>query len=527
MFNDYKKKHPSYDAFLAENHLGMKQIYNAIDVAFNLYNGSIRPSINRLMYKGDISDLDNSIIKRLNANTLNAIKNHIDNKNTFMRDELCNLRECHRKIGEFDLHVFGFMKLGEKSRNDLDEDIEMLHSNSNNITRSDLFDFTSCIHVGLFFNKDGIRYNLNHYESSHVHFSFDISCVLVRMLTQGALKNDIAITLDAMVNVILNKMIMWECVRATMIKAIFDNTSYDVRNTGNRDSISHIDLLKFLTIYKTFYNGINEINVDNGLSIKEALTKLDLNLAGMNFNNGLMCYMNSVYDKLNNNFFDEKRQIDKDIDYYFDLVRFILRESYVVKPNGNIATNNMINNYGLVARLKSEDASCESVINEIESFVSDNIYDSYYMDAYESFNTQVDKTFIDGCEAEGVNVYNLIPLDYEEFVKKSRSYSLMKLKSSQKKLFLEYENEVLKLKSDINNCRTPEVQRSLIDRSTSISKRINIDLSRSSDEFFDGMLILLDTLRVKLTDELASMDYKRMRNTMLYGNLKTKTNFDY
>ena len=520
MFNDYKKKHPSYDAFLAENHLGMKQIYDAVNDAYNIYNNFVidvrRSDLN-------IDKLDESYIKRLNVNALNNLKQVIDHRHTYMRAEWNILRDSHRNQGEYELHVFGFMKLGERSKNDLDDDIEMLHSNSLNDTRADLFDFNSCLLVGYFFNKDGIKYNLDNYEASHVHFSIDVSGVLVRMLTQGALKNDRRLIHDAMVNVIFSKMVIWECIKTTMFKAVFDYTSYTTRIHNIKD-ISHIDLLKFLTIYKVYYNSINGIISKDNLSITDAMKKLELNLLGMNFNNGMMSYMNSIYDKLNNNFFDEKRLIDKEIDYYFDLVRFILRESYIVKPNGNIATNNMINNYGLIANIKSEDASCESVITEIKSFVSNNIYDSYYTDGYESFNNMKDDKFIEGCES---NVYNMIPTNYEEFVGKSRSYALMKLKNNQKKMFLEYENEILKLKSDISNCRTPEAQRSLIDRSSSISKRINIDLSRSNDEFFDGMLIVLDGLRVKLTNELAGIDFKRIRNTMLYGNLKTKTNFDY
>lgn len=527
MFNDYKKKHPSYDAFISENNIGMKEVHNAITSALALYNEFSKDCWRAYKDgKCDTSLLDRKYVKRLNENTMHALAS-FNYQVASPSNGYAICREAHTHIGEYQVHVHGFMKLGERSKNDLDDDIEMLHSNQDNELRTDLFDFNSCLHVGYYFEKDGFKYSLNPYEASHTHFSFDISGVLLRMLTQGKLKNDTRLIYDAMVNVLFNKMITWELTKFSMFKIILDNMTFKMTENV-RHGIAHIDLLKFLSIYKVFYNSINGIQVGTGLSIKEILDNIELKITGMNFDNGIMSYMNSIYDKLNNNLFDEKRQIDKDIDHYFDLVRFTLRESYIIKPNGNIATNNIIDNNGMVMPLTHDNISCESVreINDTLDFLKCSDLNEYY----DRYNNQKDQTFIAGIESNTDPINSMeafMSLDYETFVSKSRSYALMKLSSKHKKLFLEYENEILKLKSDSMNCRTPEVQRSLIDKSTSISKRINIDINNNHDEFFDGLLLLLDSYRVRLTNDLASIDFKKLRNSMLYGNLKTKTNFDY
>lgn len=635
MFTNYKKHHPNYKPFLQENQFGLKLMMDALQYAFKKYEEFTSSDLrffnmeNRSQEKL-MKHLDNWAIW-LSPDVRDQIISFIQGKE-YKPTEWSFIRNTHYNQGEYEFHIHGLLKLGDLSKNDLDDDIEMFHSNNNQL-RVDMFDYTKAICVGLFFKKDGYGYNLSPADARHVHFSIDVSDVLIRMLTQNKFKNDHTQIIEGIARCIFNKMIKWELIKFNMFKIIYDNSSCIKLGEEPVKTIPGSDLIRLLIVYKYYYDMVNGIISASSdyKSLDDHLDAIDYQLKLMGFTNGQFSIMNSVHHKISNNFLNEKRIIDQDIDQAFDLCRFMLKDSYVVKPSGAIAVNNLVDNNGRITVIKNENIGTESstniaiifhnyfhnimtpdVVAGIEecyypidsSFTSgveseDILKDFYYKKPYPKnilklwnisttkdlrekmnninqdisklvdlessqinaikkmggkylgnsygnpvfltndnkivyFDSETDSdkpfkisTFENDIKAEDGTEDLNISADYDTFIKNDRSMLLLKLNSNEKRLYIKYENEVMRLRGDISNCQTPEMQSILIDRSTSLSERINLEATKSHSEYLVAGLIVLDSYRNSITSELSKIDFDKRRKGMLYGVLKTKTNFDY
>lgn len=116
---------------------------------------------------------------------------------------------------------------------------------------------------------------------------------------------------------------------------------------------------------------------------------------------------------------------------------------------------------------------------------------------------------------------------YDSMNRANRTKILLQLDNKQRNIYRKLEGELMRLRADMVACRTPEVQKSLINRSTNLGKLLDIELNDTDIEIFQILLLGLERDRFDATEELLSHDYKRERNTMLYGQLKTTNNWDY
>ena len=528
MFTNYKKHHPNYQPFLQENQFGLKLMMDAIMYAFKKYDEFTASDIQYFNVGNRDSEKVIQHIDKwavwLNQDVRDQILNFI-NKKEYLPTEWKFIRDTHYNQGEYEFHIHGLLKLGDLSKTDLDDDIEMFHSNNNNELRTDLFDYTKAICVGLFFKKDGYGYNLSPEDARHVHFSIDVSDVLIRMLNQNKFKNDYTQIIEGIARCIFNKMIKWELIKFNMFKIIYDNSSCIKLSERPVYNIPGSDLIRLLIVYKYYYDMINGIisSSSDYKSLDDHLDAINYQMQLMGFSNGQYAIMNSVHNKISNQFLNEKRIVDQDIDVAFDLCRFMLKDSYVVNPSGKVSVNNLVDNRGKIAFIKNEDIGVESSLGIYKLFTNyfENIMSFDVTSGVEEAYYKVDESLEAG--TEDVN----ISANYEEFVKKDRSYLLLQFNSSEKKTFIKYENEVMRLRGDVSNCRTKEMQAILIDRAASLSERINLEATKSVSEKLVAGLILLDTYRGEITNQLASIDFDKRRKGMLYGVIKTKTNFDY
>lgn len=519
MIRNKKPVHPAYNRFMKENEYAIDVLTELTKEALNIYS-TLYVEARRRDGKIDTNDLDMDIYNRLDPKTIDAINEASDsygNKTVMIRGSH-NARDY-----EYNVDIFGYLKVGERSSSTLEDDIDISHIIHDDRTGRDFFDMSNAIMVGTFIWKDGVYDTFM--EDYHAHFEFSFSTVLVRLITSNRYISEEEALRNSIVNTILNKMIMFELSRPYMIKIM---KGYDLIPGGEfisdnpKSSVKTADLIKMMIIYKIFYNvvnGLDDRSVED--TIKYNIGLVDMNIYSMAQDKGLSSAISTLRSKLTNKLFDIERPIDRYLEELFDVARASMSEmSLIVKNNGQIVQNDYVDNRGLIGRACPHHMeSSNELTRKVMSGMSIGVEDTNYLNRYE--NSLAVESIL------GFEDINHETQTYQDFIRTSRAKLLGTLNAKHRKTFIEYENEILKLKSEAMNCETSENQQAVIKRSESIGKRISLDLEVvEENSTICDLLIMLDTYRADITQALSSKSYINLRKNSLYGVSRIKSTFN-
>lgn len=514
-----KPVHPSYKKFMMENEHAMDILRELVQDTLRIYSdlfifgsrngGVINPE-----------DLDQSIYSRLDPKTIDALK---ETDRTYGKQTTA-LRGCHNaRDYEYEIHIFGYLKTGERSKSTLKDDLDISHVYRDSRTNQDYFDFNNAIMVGLFLQKDGPVGAFNEY-TPHVHFSFDFSTVLVRLISSARFIDEEESLRNAIINTMLNKIIMFELSRPNMIR-IMTEAGIQSQQYAYDDPYAKmpvVDLIKMMMIYKIFYNIINGLDSrDLEDTIEHTLGLVDLNVASMGISNGLNTSMIDLKNTLINPLFDVKRSIDIYIDELMNTAENAIMSRNIYKSiNGERRLNQNIDNRGMIAKVQPYALEAEG---ELVHSILDGL--GIGTEEFKSIKTLNQTPVLESIF--GFESADSTTKTYQEFVRSNRASMISKLSGKERKIYLGYENEVLKLKSEAMNCETAEQQQAVIRHSESLAKRISIDLERFDVDSIAGeLLLMLDTYRASITGELAQKNFINLAKNSLYGLSKYKSNFN-
>lgn len=119
--------------------------------------------------------------------------------------------------------------------------------------------------------------------------------------------------------------------------------------------------------------------------------------------------------------------------------------------------------------------------------------------------------------------------DYYEKLRRTKRMELIgKLNHKERNLLLKNESELNKTKADIINCESAMLQKALVGRLTNVGKDINdaTNLYGVSNDFIE-LMMLLEGERSDLMTLLTGRNFAKERKTLLYGQLKGTSEYDY
>lgn len=516
MYIPKKPVHPAYNRFMRENEYAMDVLTGLVKETLDVYS-----DLYKSLDKKDniLDDVDIDIKKRLDPKTIDALKE----AGTKYGSQTELIRGSHNaRSYEYDINIFGYLKVGERSKFTLDDDIDISHIYRDERTNKDYFDLRNAIMVGPFIKKDGVYDNLG--ESYHVHWAFDFSTVLVRLISSNRFITEEETLRNGIINTILNKMIMFELSRPLMLRIMREEGCLpkgEFVPDNPRSSMKATDIIKCMMVYKVFYNIVNGLDdrcVED--TLKHTLGLVDLNMYSMGEDRGLSSSISMLRNQLTNKLFDVPRSIDKYLDELFCTARAAQSNMALVnKINGEIAQNDLVDNRALIGKMFSSCEASEELVNTVVNGLSisqEDFLDLNSLDSKPAIESVV------GFEALETDTQT-----YSEFIRSSRSRMLGQLSSKHRKMFIEYETEILKLKTKVMNCETSEEQDAILKSSESIGKMIALDLGIMDEgSLIANLLLMLDTYRADITATLSSKNLLNLRRNSLYGMSKYKSTFN-
>lgn len=117
---------------------------------------------------------------------------------------------------------------------------------------------------------------------------------------------------------------------------------------------------------------------------------------------------------------------------------------------------------------------------------------------------------------------------YERMLRTKRMGLLSKLSSSERSRIFKIENEIAKLRADSINCESPAIQKVIMKKLNILAKDMNSMISKTNiSEEFRELVMLIENERSDIEIGLSNRDFVKERKTMLYGQLATRTEYDY
>ena len=488
--NKLCKVHPNMKQFLEENMYGMNKIEELAEEACKMYKAlidTVKPNepggTDRLM--------DSEFKNYLTPNALDVLKNY---EGFLPRPYECP--DCG-KLAK--VNLFGFLKLGERAKGELTDDIKNHYVHSERFG-GDFFDLESCIHVGLRIKPlmKGIESVTEGERNSPV---FDVSTILIRGLNTGNVLGNTEEVETAILTVMISRLIIMYCARKELACMVDNAVKLKHGEIGDSRGKNYDlkEVLKSLFIYKVWYNAINDIdNLNVEKSVENIMDLVNLAARSFNATQAISDVYNTIHSKIMTGVMDCPRYPDKVIEKTMNMYRQISNYYGFREDNGrrSHATN--------VSR---------KVVVGVESF------------AFESFVSSmgVIPGFRDKKRASltllGFESVQTSTREFDEFKKKSRAQILAKLSNDERTTYIKYESDIMKFRAEAIGCRTPFSQSTILKKGETLGKLINMELSKTHSEEFVTMMSMLDSERVSVQSELANRDFFRERTTMLNGQM--------
>ena len=489
------KVHPNMNQFLEENIYGVSKVKELANKACQIYISLIE--VARTSEAGTADRIAESELKDfLTPHALDILSTA---NRYFDKPNRCS--EC----GEYaKVNIYGFLKLGERSVNELETDMKN-HFTHNERLGSTYFDVESCIQVGFKIAPfvSGTRGALTSFNDDRP--VFDVSAILVRALNNAtAVVHNEEVEKAILTAMVSRLVVMFGTHKELM--CLVDNCLKMKYSHGagmldeERSKTTDLrEILKTLFIYKVWYNGINDLNdVCLEKSVENILDLVNLASRSFNATQAIPDVFNTIHSKIMSGVMDVERFPDRVIRECMDYYRKAMNYYGFREDNGR--------------RMHAAHIKGKAVIG-VESF------------AFESFLSTIGVTrgFRDKKRASltflGFENMNTSTREFDEWKKKSRGAILAKLKSDERNTYIQYESDVMKFRAEAIGCRNVYSQSTILKRGETIAKLISMELSKEHTEEFVTMMGMLDAERLAVQTELANRDFYRERTTMLNGQL--------
>lgn len=488
------KVHPNMSQFLEENSFGMSKIEELANRTITLYK-ALADAVRS-------SKLDGSPVDRIPNDIKEYLTPDIITLMTSDRwDGLSYINQDSRgKV--VSINLFGNLKLGERAKQELPDDITFHYSYSEKMGKS-FFDLEKCICAGfkirpLMDGIDGVIYD----DATHYPI-FDVSTILVRCLNTGNVLGNLEEVEKAIITVMLSRLVKAVVSMRDLAFLLDDLLKFKEGEINYKDRTKSYDMkyvVQTLFGYKVWYNAINDI--DNSDVEKTVTDIVDLvNLASHSFNatQAIPDVYNTIHSRIMSGVMDCPRYPDKVIEETMDFYR---KASNYYRYRGT----NGRRSHGLLVSRKAvigvESVAFESFLASVgvtKIGMRDNKRASLAMFGYESLDTS--------------------SKEFEDFKKNSRAKILAGLTPEERSTYIKYEADVIRFRAEVIGCRTPFSQSIILKRGDTIAKLINLEVSKSHSEAFITLMMMLDSERINNQSILANRDFFREKNTMLNGQL--------
>lgn len=507
-------KHDNKTDFISENREAIQRIATIIGEAYALLN-ELRGVNAEDMYnfvtnheriKNIVSPSTLIIFKNMSGTTVTSnplirLRGIANSSSTDVMYYLDNIMD--------QFHVYGNMKTGERAKLELMSDL----NNSlvfDEVLQRQAFNLDNHIQVGIDLSK--IIDTDDVFRSPYL--KIDIDALLVRYFQSEEYFNNANEINNALFASFFNRVIIFAYGHATLsrlinnLSIILDVTLEDGKRKHNLN-----DVLKFLLIYKNWYNIVNGLDdSDMEKSTLDIIDKCDGADLLFTKANGVQQAFMLLHNKL--------MQANMDVPRYPDLVIQKLLDK------GRIATSTYVRTRYQKAKradLVGYDLKTYKALLSVESLgFEETLRDLGYSDESikELDNTKALFSMM-GIESLASKT------SFEEFKKKNRGMILAKLNQKERKIYLGLESDVLRLKAEAQAVTTTSGQQNVLRKCESVGKMILFEMNASTNDDFITILSALDSERYDIQTSLASRDIIKERNTKLYGQDITRRDWNY
>jgi len=448
-----------------------------------------------------------------------------------LNDEDAPIAHSSPGLIKYNLNMFGYLKTGERSIRELDDDIATSHSvsDSNGIITFDLY---NAILVGINIGsnpanslveifKDGIsRINGNFCSvDCNMGYMVDISTVLIRHINRllSNPSSNIQLLEDlrhSIIKICISKAIRMSISIDQMMKEVINSIKVSPADKTMKSS----DAIRFLFIYKVYYNIINGLKESTyNKNIDRLNAFLDASVLGYSMDTGTDIASRVLMNEFINSSFDVLRYPDQLIRKQMDIHQVAIR-SFGKGRNGDWLTVNSLNaknelRHGETFSIESyQDGLMEDLGLSYEFFSEAALSDNNTKSAYGFMGIE-----------SALNSNEKFAITQEQFrtmLKINRSELLNKLSSKERKMFCDYENEINRLTARSNNCYDLIEQETILNDSARLSKLISIEVERANKNNNDELVVILnglDAMRAEVIAKLVERQIKRER--MSFGSI--------
>lgn len=492
--NKLCKIHPNMEQFLRENMYGINMLEELAEQACEIYSKlkSLRPEEPGFTDKVAESDVKDYLSTR----ALDAL---IKNPTTVW------IKECSRCGKKSKVHIFGYLKLGERANGDLEEDAKNYYV-KDEANNAFYFDLDRCINVGPKVKPlhDGAAAIFG--DSNMM--VFDIDALLVRALgCSNSLLNTEEVRKSILATMVSKLCIVLSSVREMdyMIDNMFKLYDGECKCRENRYNLKYI--LATVFIYRMWYNAANGINdTDVEKSVENIMELVELAARSFNVTQAIPDVYNMIHSKIMSKVMDVPRYPDrvvtKSIYYYRNAMNYYsFRDDNGRRHHATNIKDKKV--------LGVESLSAEAYLSNLTRLnFRDKKRASLAMIGFENIQSNMK--------------------DYDEFKRKSRAMILASLNNEERLAYLRMESDVLKLRAEAIGCRSEFSKGTILKRGATLGRLIAMELGRNNrSENFVQLMAMLDGERVTVASELANRDIYKERNTMLNGTIATKHEWDY
>jgi riboflavin transporter FmnP len=494
-----------YDAFVDENGNAIDYVHDKITEVVE----AIRP----ILYSGDkfvenlekLRETNDTIKLGITEANVKSIKDMLSSKKLKFGSGMWVLSS----IENAKLNIYGKIVLGDASRSTLSSDILTFSSNSG-------FDIDRHVEVSLFTKNGGFS----------IGMCVNISTILIRAISKYLVSDEKTLAdIGHLIQLImLQKWVKY--IEASF--AILHNIKHYAPSVmpmlgmgSTNPNTSLVDYLKALFIFKVYYNIVNHIEgTIYSQNVDKLMNLIDNMCMSYSVLGGVERACNVLYNVVSNGYLELRRDIDEVIDNAIELYRKSIRMTVPGAIPHTVNTLTSIN----------RNAISNFVVNKKHLMGVEAVYDvapniiAHIQDGMESLEDNDNMPSI----ISVVGMENIKDFSKHETINAgTRAKILSKFNNKERKTYIKYENDVMRITAKVNNCTSTFSQSAIISDIESISTCINVDINRSENDNFRLLMQLLDSELRRAGQMVANRNFAKERKTMLYGNIKTLSNWDF